>query len=331
MMELQHLALRFSSSTQNSFPGTFINLRWSSEEHSPPLDVEIHLVATDRISRLVKIGEAKEMTLVKDKLNDIKVSYTLSQFREQWKKQQKQKSDRLRDYLFLEVVVTIYSYPSAAEWDRHQFLESERFNQTSLVNDSIPDMMWNLLFATQTKPPDSSILSFTFPKEPDVPKLHAHRAILAARCPYFQEMLEASGKTMQESVSGDVEVVDFTYATMKTFVLYLYTAIIDTPFPTIDQIQQLYLAARYYMMEPLVKLCELRLMADVNAQNYLSVLARANEMQLPFVKTNAMLHLKENVSVEFACQMVALPAMTNELWTDLKQVFAEKVAESKPA
>ena len=67
----------------------------------------------------------------------------------------------------------------------------------------------------------------------DGEEVKVHRIILAARSPAFSGMLESD---MQETISGRIEVKDFSKSVVKAMVQFIYTAQIEEEFEDIVEL-----------------------------------------------------------------------------------------------
>ena len=82
-------------------------------------------------------------------------------------------------------------------------------------------------------------------------KIHAHKLVLAASCPYFEKMF--TGGLFSESMKGDVTIKDVDEEAMETLIDFCYTSSIEVDWCNVQPL--IVTADILQMVEVKVSLC----------------------------------------------------------------------------
>ena len=107
-------------------------------------------------------------------------------------------------------------------------------------------------------------------------RIKAHKVILSARCPYFENMFNSG---MEESVTNEVTVPDITPGVFKEMLKFLYSDI--APEFREDVSAGLLVAAEKYGLEDLKKRCASTLASNLDAKNLVEFLLLADHHKCP--------------------------------------------------
>lgn len=118
-----------------------------------------------------------------------------------------------------------------------------------------------------------------------------HKAILAARSEVFKAMFETP---MKESLSGVVTFDDLSSSTMKTFLKFIYTGILDddwknNPTEIVD-------VADRFCLPSLKKFVDMNLHLTCKVENAVDLLQIAHYHALPTAFKNISNYLRSNVN-----------------------------------
>jgi len=100
-------------------------------------------------------------------------------------------------------------------------------------------------------------------------ELKAHRAVLAARSPFFEAMFTHE---MTEKLSGQVTIPDCKPEAMRNFLHFLYHAELES----YDHAAKLLELAEQYQVPTLKETCEIHLISKVTKDNAMEMLQLAN-------------------------------------------------------
>jgi len=119
----------------------------------------------------------------------------------------------------------------------------------------------------------------------------AHKAVLSARCQYFERMFESDVK---ENISNQIEVTDIDSAVFKEMLLFLYSG---QP-PKLSAVKALNLlsAADKYGIESLKKVCESIVCDNLNSDIAVEALVLAKNISCLTLKEEATNYLKVNLA-----------------------------------
>eukprot|EP01018_Ginkgo_biloba_P035521 Gb_29654 [translate_table: standard] len=123
----------------------------------------------------------------------------------------------------------------------------------------------------------------------DGSKIKAHRIVLISKSPVFKAMLE---NEMEESRSGTIKITDFSYAVLRSFVHYLYTA---EAFPDDHVACDLLVLAEKYQVEQLKTICEKFITSKVNKDNAIMIFAFAHQHMAKHLLDAALSLIIENM------------------------------------
>jgi len=119
-------------------------------------------------------------------------------------------------------------------------------------------------------------------------EIPCHRNILSSRSPVFETMFSSD---MKEASTGVVEIEDFTGATVKELVNYIYTGC-----PASAKPEELLRAAHKYLMEELKDWCVEQLCKVASVDNAVDHLVLAEVYEAPVLKESATLLIVRNWS-----------------------------------
>lgn len=136
-----------------------------------------------------------------------------------------------------------------------------------------------------------------------------HRAILATHSSVFSAMFKSN---MEESLKGEVSIVDFNAKTVEEFLEYIYTGNVPSTADA-DWMSLLEISGKYDV-QVLKKFCESQLVADLDSENAFDVLMLANIYDCPFMKVKAFQQIKEEVEgVEIEESLINEPEKLMEI------------------
>ncbi|XP_078447409.1 BTB/POZ domain-containing protein [Wolffia australiana] len=118
----------------------------------------------------------------------------------------------------------------------------------------------------------------------------AHKAVLMSRSPVFKAMLESE---MEESRSGSIKITDVSYAVLRAFVHFLYTAesLLDEQMAC-----DLLVLAEKYQVKHLKTYCEKFMISKVNSETAVLSLAFAHRHNAKMLLETALGLILENMS-----------------------------------
>jgi len=160
-----------------------------------------------------------------------------------------------------------YSFNSAeaVNWRFSCEVEYKAVSQAVAPTNSCLSTLQND-FLTLLKSPNNADVTFLVKHN----RIKAHRDILAARCAYFASMFKSG---MKESVAKEVQIKEEEPAVFQGLLEFLYSG---SPPKNLPEIALNLLAlADKYGLEDLKKICEVRICANLNAENCVDALVVA--------------------------------------------------------
>ncbi|GMH78228.1 hypothetical protein TrST_g897 [Triparma strigata] len=113
--------------------------------------------------------------------------------------------------------------------------------------------------------------------------IHAHKAILACRCPHFRAMFTSG---MRESVEREIVVPDTDHSVFLALMEFLYTDSVEGLQP--DMAVDLHGVASFYGVDKLKDICAAIVKKEIDAENAAGLLQRAHDALCSELKEIAM-------------------------------------------
>ncbi|KAH9363686.1 hypothetical protein HPB48_022222 [Haemaphysalis longicornis] len=142
-------------------------------------------------------------------------------------------------------------------------------------------------------------------------EFHAHKSVLAARCPVFEAMFEHD---MEEKTKNRVDIIDVAQDVFQEFLSFIYT---DRA-PNLEKFaENLLVVADKYALQRLKEMCEERLCFDLSIDTAAERLAFADMHNADQLKTRAIDFITGHI----------LPVMETEGWKRVSQKQPHLIVE----